>query len=213
MQDARLRLLSVFLLSAAAFLNVIAALFVILWWTLFTKRKNSIPSRKAFCVFLLLIALVSVLMELRGLLGVSYFTRMTAVLLIANWAYTEIKPSDMLNTMTWLFGQKFGFELGLISAVALFKITVISEDFANIKAAYIIKGSKLKISDYISAAGNILIMSLRDASKQGRILALRGYKNGGSLSPSFKRSKTDLIPVFFSTGIFSYSFLSLVTYL
>ncbi|MBP2132790.1 energy-coupling factor transport system permease protein [Methanomicrobium sp. W14] len=213
MQDARLKLLTVFLLSVTAFASVAGAIAVFLWWVLFSKRRNSMPSVKVFAVFFVFIGIVSLIMEYRHLSGLSYLIRMTAVLLIAGWAYTEISSSDLLNTLTWLFGQKAGFEAGLVSAIALNRMKVFSADYSRAKIALKMKNSRYKLKELIPVIGNLLIWSLRDSNYQSRVLALRGYTLGGSMHPVFKKSKKDFIPSIFSIAIFLLSVFYLVTYL
>ena len=213
MQDSRLRVLSTLILSLSAFSSVIGAVFVFMWWLLFSKRQRSLPSIKIFFGFFFLAAAVSLLMEARGLPGSSYFIRMTVILLIAGWAYTEISSADMLNVMTWAFGNKTGFELGLIAGISLNRIKQISDDYSKTKMAFTIKNPKFQWKEFIPVIGNILIWSLKESSEQGKILALRGYTRGGSMLPTFGKSKRDAIPAFFSIAIFSFSFFYLVTYL
>jgi len=125
MQDARLRLFSIFLLSLSAFINLAGAGLVFIWWLLFTDRKRSLPSLKLYFGLLILTAAAASFMQIKSLDGISYFIRMIVILLIACWAYMEISTRDLLNIMTWLFGEKYGFEMGLISGIALNRIKLI----------------------------------------------------------------------------------------
>ncbi|MBN2734773.1 MAG: hypothetical protein JXQ82_07955, partial [Methanomicrobiaceae archaeon] len=212
MQDARLRLFSIILLSASAFFSLTCAGLVFFWWLLFTGRQKSLPPIKIFLGVLLLTFILAIFMQIRGLLGISYFVKMAVILLIAGWAYTEISQNDLLNTMTWLFGYKSGFEMGLISGIALNRIKLISEDYDRTKTAFNMKNSTFRWRDFIPVIGNIFIWSLRDSTEQSKILALRGYKKGGCMYPSFRKSKKDIAPAFFSIFIFLFSFFDLVTY-
>lgn len=213
MQDSRLIIFSILLLSLSAFSGIISAGFVFIWWLFFSKRLRSLPSVKLFLGFFILTAAVSLLMEARGLPGTSYFIRMTVILLIAGWAYTEISSADILNVMTWALGNKIGFELGLIAGISLNRIKLISDDYFKVKMAFSIKNPKFRWKEFLPSIGTILIWSLKESSEQGKILALRGYTRGGSMVPLFTRSKRDAIPAFFSIAIFSFSFFYLVTYL
>jgi len=213
MQDSRLKVFSTLILSLSAFFGIFSAVFVFLWWLLFSKRQRSLPSVKLFSGFFIITAAVSLLMEARGLPGSSYFIRMTVILLIAGWAYTEISSADMLNVMTWALGNKTGFELGLIAGISLNRIKQISDDYSKAKMAFSIKNPEFQWKEFIPVIGNILIWSLKESSEQAKILALRGYTRGGSMTPSFNKSKKDIIPAFFSIAIFSFSFYYLVTYL
>ena len=120
MKDARLKLLTVFLLSVSAYASVIGAALAFVWWLVFSGREKSLPSPKLFLGLFIITGAISLLMEYRGLAGISYLIRMSIIILIAGYAYTEISSKDMLNVMTWLFGEKYGFELGLTSYVSGF---------------------------------------------------------------------------------------------
>ncbi|MDD4126702.1 MAG: hypothetical protein PHV39_03325 [Methanomicrobium sp.] len=213
MQDARLRLFSIFLLSLSAFINLAGAGLVFIWWLLFTDRQRSLPSLKLYFGLLILTAAAASFMQIKSLDGISYFIRMIVILLIACWAYMEISSRDLLNIMTWLFGKKYGFEMGLISGIALNRIKLISEDYCRAKTAFCMKNPTVRWREFIPVIGNIFIWSLRETTEQGKILAIRGYTKGGCLCPLFSRSKKDAIPAFLSIGIFLFSFLSLETYL
>ncbi len=224
MTDARLKLPTVFLLSVSAYASVIGAVLAFIWWLIFSKRLKSLPSPKIFLGLFIITGAISLLMEYRGLAGLSYFIRMSVIILIAGYAYTEISSRDMLNVMTWLLGERYGFELGLISAIAVLKIRQLSGDYARIKVAHRMKAVyrgdvnrigkvKLRCADYLSIAGNILINSLKDSKEQSKVLAIRGYIRGGRLQPVFDKSKLDIIPIFFATGLFLFTFYTLVNFL
>lgn len=219
MKDARLKLLSVFLLSVSAYASVTGAALAFIWWLIFSKRLKSLPSLKIFLGLFMITGAISLLMEYRGLPGISYFIRMSTIILIAGYAYTELSSKDMLNVMTWLLGERYGFELGLISAIAVQKIRQLSTDYARAKVAHRMKAvyrggkDRLRCADYLSIAGIILINSLKDSKEQSKVLAIRGYRHGGRLQPVFDKSKYDYIPIFCATGLFLCTFLTLVTYL
>ncbi|HUK92465.1 MAG TPA: hypothetical protein VLU98_00350, partial [Methanomicrobiales archaeon] len=89
MQDPRLTLLSTIALSLAAFASIWGALLALAWWLLATPRR--LPSdrwRPALGLFVLVSA-TAVLVSLSGGDGASYFFRISVVLLIASWAYSE----------------------------------------------------------------------------------------------------------------------------
>ena len=219
MKDARLKLLTVFLLSVSAYASVIGAALTFVWWLVFSGREKSLPSPKLFLGLFIITGAISLLMEYRGLAGISYLIRMSIIILIAGYAYTEISSKDMLNVMTWLLGEKYGFELGLISAIAVLKIRRLSSDCAKSRVAHRMKAvcqgrkDRLNCADYLSIAAIILIGSLKDSKEQSKVLAIRGYRCGGRLQPVFDKSKSDFIPIFCATGLFSFTFLTLVTYL
>lgn len=132
---------------------------------------------------------------------------MAVILLIAFYAWSEFVPGEFLNIMVWLFGSRYGFELGMIAELSLENIRRISYDISKARMALKIKYEKQKIKNIIPVAGNITIQAVRRSYEQAGILAMRGYSHGGSLRPSFKTSGKDIAAMLFSAGFFSISIL------
>ena len=138
---------------------------------------------------------------------------MTSLILIAIWAYSEIRPGEILDTLVWFPGGKTGFELGLVAETAMSEIRRIPRDFKMTRTAILFKGEKMRIKDYIPVLGNILIITLRRADEQGKILALRGYIHGGTHACKFDSDKKDVLGLFLAFAIIIFAFTHLVTYL
>ncbi|UUX92955.1 hypothetical protein [Methanoplanus endosymbiosus] len=207
MQDARVRFFSVILLSIAAFTGYAGSALAFLWWLLFSERRRSLPELKFFAGIIAMISAISLLMYMQGLNGPEYFVKMAVILLIAFYAWSEFVPGEFLNIMVWLFGSRYGFELGMIAELSLENIRRISYDISKARMALKIKYEKQKIKNIIPVAGNITIQAVRRSYEQAGILAMRGYSHGGSLRPSFKTSGKDIAAMLFSAGFFSISIL------
>ena len=191
MQDARLRLASTIALSIAAYASVIGALGAAIWW-LAISRGRMIARPRAVLVFLALIAIVAAAIEATGGDGISYGVRMGAILLVAAWAYGLHRPGDLLDTACWTLGSGRGFEIGLVAEMSLQSIAVLEEDFRRIRLAQSLKGIR-GVRAIIPAAAALLAGELRRADEQAQLLAVRGYRNGGSHCPVFVSARTEQI--------------------
>ena len=110
MQDARLRLLSVICLSLATFISVIGAVMTLLW--LFLSPRSLIPPLRsvAFWILILFTGIVASVTQYTGGEGISYFIRMSVIILLAFCIYSGWSPGEYLDLSVWLFGNKAGFE-------------------------------------------------------------------------------------------------------
>ncbi len=211
MKDPRIRIISMIILSCASFAGSGAAIASMIWILLFSDRRFKIPSPVAFLGLFVMVLVISVISWSTG--GLSYFIRMTSLILIAIWAYSEIRPGEILDTLVWFPGGKTGFELGLVAETAMSEIRRIPRDFKMTRTAILFKGEKMRIKDYIPVLGNILIITLRRADEQGKILALRGYIHGGTHACKFDTDKKDVLGLFLAFAIIIFAFTHLVTYL
>ena len=66
-----------------------------------------------------MIAFFSLVLELSGGGGLSYFTRMTVIVLIGMWIFSEQKSGEFLSIGVWLFGNRSGFEIGMIAEMGM----------------------------------------------------------------------------------------------
>ena len=73
MQDARLRLLSVLLLSAASFISVAGAILTLIWLFLYPVYLKAAVRSKAYYLLLLFPGVVALFMQISGEDGLSYF--------------------------------------------------------------------------------------------------------------------------------------------
>lgn len=213
MKDPRIRMFSMIILSCAAFASMEAAVASIIWVLVFSDRRFRVPSLPAFLGLFIMISVISVLTWNTDSGGISYFVRMSALIVIAVWAYSAIRPGEILDTLVWLLGEKTGFELGLTAETAMTEIRRIPEDFRMARIATGFKGKKFRVRDYIPVLGNILIITLRRAEEHGKILASRGYVRGGTHHYEFVTEKKDWLALFLAISIVFIVFFPLVRYL
>ncbi|MGA9028929.1 MAG: energy-coupling factor transporter transmembrane component T [Methanoregula sp.] len=193
MQDPRIRLACAFLLSIAAFISIAGAIAAFLWWLVFTSRWKSIRHFRAMLATLLLFVLVAAVMVFTGTNGLSYLTRMTAILLVGTWVYADSRPGDFLATGTWLCGTRMGFELGMIAEMAMGVAQGLSDDFSRIRIAMAQKEQPWGIRR-ILPAGRILIWdALRRADDTAELLAMRGYRGGGTICTRFSPQAPEIV--------------------
>jgi len=193
MNDIRFRTVTGVCLSFTAFFSLTGALFIIVWWLIFTRRFADVPKRSFIIGSLSLIAVVSLILELLQGTGISYGIRMIAVMLIAAWLWSEYKPGEILELAVWAFGNRNGFELGLVAELSLQAFSSLIADLGRMQTAWAIKGAGLTFSR-LPAAGTFLTRSALDRARDtGELLAVRGYRRGGSLCPHFHPSHNDVI--------------------
>lgn len=213
MQDARLRIGATLFLSCAAFSSVFGAVLTALWWTVVARGERNLPGRHAATAIFGAIILIAVFTQAFGGDGISYGFRMTVVTLIAFWAFGYGREGDLMNTAVWAFGDRIGFDLGLTAEMAVSSLRRIEKDIHNIRNAIRLKGSRGAVNDLISLGFTLTIMQIYRAREQGIILATRGYRGGGTYTPSFSRSKNDIFAFFGSLLIIAAVFVSFAGYL
>jgi len=89
MNDARLRVFCTLALSLAAFTSVAGAALVCLWWVIFSRRRESLPAPKTIALVVVPLVVAAVATEIASGGGPSYLFRLSAVFLVAFWAYGE----------------------------------------------------------------------------------------------------------------------------
>jgi hypothetical protein len=193
MQDPRVRLFCAFLLSLAAFASLSGAVAVFVWWLVFTPRWGSIRNRTAVLVAFCLFGIIAIVVSLTGNDGVTYLVRMTAILLVGTWLYADSVPGDFLALGTWLFGNRIGFELGMIAGMAMQAAAGLSDDFTRIRIAAVQKGNPWGLCTVLSAGRVLIHDALRRADDTAELLAVRGYRGGGTLCPSFYTTLRDAV--------------------
>ncbi|MEA2035532.1 MAG: hypothetical protein U9N40_08660 [Euryarchaeota archaeon] len=203
MQDARLRLFSTLFLSFAAFSGVIGAFLSIGWWLVFTDRFKSFQNLRLFTGLIFMIAVIAVITQFSGGDGLLYFIRMSAIILIAGWVFEERESGEFLDVCTWMFGNKKGSNLGLVAEMGITTIQLIEEDIRRIRIAMKLKGMKWDLSAIIPLATNIIYNQIKKTEEQSKILACRGYSDGGTLCPVFRSTPKDKIAFVFSFLIFT----------
>jgi hypothetical protein len=105
MQDPRIRIAAAAVLSLAAFMSLHGAAAAFLWWLAFTPRLLPAKRIRLVVPLILMIAFFSLVLELSGGNGLSYFVRMTVIILIGMWIFSEQRSGEFLDTGVWLFGK------------------------------------------------------------------------------------------------------------
>lgn len=206
MQDSRIRIGASALLSFSAFATLEGAVAVFLWWLIFTPRIRALPRIRLVAGLLALVFALAFLLQILYGTGISYGIRMGVILLISMWLYSEQKPGEFLKVGVWFLGERVGFEMGMIAELAMQALDTLLFDFERIRIAWKIKGIPFGMR-YIVPAGSALIHgALLRAQDTAELLAVRGYRNGGALCPSFNTTRTDIIAgtVAICVGIFAF---------
>lgn len=193
MQDPRIRLGATLLLSVAGFVSVTGAVLTVLWWLLFTKRTTSFRDVRSVALVFMIPALAAVATTLSGGDGLSYLVRISSVILIASWAYSERYPGELLDVSVWFLGRKTGFDIGLVGEMSLSSVEVLVDDVRRIRIALAQKGQHLSPKNLPPVFTSLMVRQFRQARDRACILALRGYRGGGSLCPSFVTPYSDIV--------------------
>jgi len=194
MQDQRLRLGSTLVLSWAAYSSMLTATLVLVWWVLFTRSWRALPKRGVTIAMGTMVGLSAVITQFSGGDGGSYLLRISVVLLVASWAYSERIEGEMMDLAVWLFGRHLGFDIGLIAEIAIQSLEIANQDLRRIRVALTLKGKGTGLLSLL-LIGTLLVHTQLDRSRDlATLLALRGYVGGGSLCPAFKTARSDLLP-------------------
>jgi hypothetical protein len=191
MQDVRFRVFSTLLLSVATFISTPGAVAALIWW-LMAGGISTVKTSRYALFFIGIAGLVSLLVETSGGAGLSYFIRMSVILLIAFWAFAHQSPGEFMDLAVWAAGNTRGFELGLVAEVTLQAINSIRDDIDRIKVALTLKGRRSGIRGLFPAAFVLIITHLSRAEDQADLLVVRGYRNGGSWCPAFPKNTRNL---------------------
>ena len=192
MRDVRFRILTVILLSLAAFYSVAGAVAVLVWWVFFSNRSRSLPDMPVAAGSIVLVGIVAVMLEFLSGTGISYAIRMIAIILIAMWLWSEHQPGEFLSFWVWLCGRRVGFEIGLVSELALQSCDSFVRDLGRLKVSWAIKGQQIGIHNLISACTILITGALSRGQDTAELLAIRGYRYGGSHCPVFTPAIKDL---------------------
>jgi len=201
MQDARIRLFAACLLSVAAFISVSGAVAAFVWWLAFTPRLGCIRHRMTVLAAFVLFGLVSLAIAFSGGDGLSYLIRMTAILLVGTWLYADSLPGDFPALGTWLLGPKKGFELGMIAGMAVQAADSLGNDFTRIRIASAQKQVSWGIRSVISSGRILIYDALVRADEMAELLAVRGYRDGGTCCPQFRTPLRDILAGICATAV------------
>ena len=202
MQDPRLTLLSTLALSLAAFASAWGALLALAWWLLATPRRLPLHRWGSILGVFILVCATAVLVALSGGNGLSYLFRISVVFLIASWAYSERTGGELLDMGAWALGNRTGFELGLVAEMAVQSLEGLDRDLAMLRLALRLKtGGRITLRSLVPALGLLVRRELDRSRDLGDILAVRGYRKGGSLCPRFTRGPWDMAKAGAAVGI------------
>jgi energy-coupling factor transport system permease protein len=193
MQDPRIRIAAAAVLSLAAFISLHGAAAVFLWWLVFTPRLKLAKRIRLVFSLILMIAFFSLVLELSGGGGLSYFTRMTVIILIGMWIFSEQKSGEFLSIGVWLFGDGAGFELGMVAEMGMQSFISVTADLDRIRMAEKIKGMQWEVRSLVPAGLVLVRGALARAEDSAELLAVRGYLYGGTMCPKFFTRLTDLV--------------------
>ncbi|KLK87703.1 hypothetical protein SZ63_08720 [Methanoculleus sediminis] len=192
MQDPRLRLLSVALLSLAAFASTAGAAAALVWWLLFTPRMKSLPRPGVLLPLVAMIAATALVSSWGGGAGLSYLFRMTVILLLAAWAYAETEDGEMLAVAVWALGNRVGFEAGLVAEMGISGLSVLRQEIEQVRTAIALKGIRPGVRSVVPLAVTLIVTQIRRADEIARLLVVRGYTIGGRICPRFRADPLDV---------------------
>jgi hypothetical protein len=201
-QDARLRLFSVLLLSIASFISVVGAILTLIWLFLYPAYLKAAVRSKGYYLLLPFIGIVALVMQISGEEGLSYFIRMGVLLLLGFTIFRGWAPGEFLDLSVWLFGTKAGFDLGLAIEMTIQGIDETSRDWSRILTALKLKGLYPGIRNLASVAFLLIHLRLLRAQDQADLLTTRGYHSGGRCCPEFHASYRDIFASFCAIFIF-----------
>jgi energy-coupling factor transport system permease protein len=193
MQDIRLRAGCTAFLSLAAFSGTTGALIVFIWWLVFAHPRKVLQKFRIVIPAIVLIAFFSLILELTGGGGAAYGLRMTVIVLIGAWAYMAYRQGEFLGLSTWMLGNRTGFELGMIAEMGMQSLDLMAADFTRIRQACELKGRPRGFRNLLPAADILIRGAIRRADETAELMAVRGYRDGGSGCPVFRTPGSDLV--------------------
>ncbi|MDD1724214.1 MAG: energy-coupling factor transporter transmembrane protein EcfT [Methanospirillum sp.] len=193
MQDIRLRIGTAILLCLSAFISIPGAIAVFLWWLAFSGHVFQVIRMRIIMPVAVMLAFFSAVLALSGGDGISYFIRMMVIVLIGFWVYAEQKSGEFLRFGVWLLGERWGFELGMLADMGLQTMHLLIRDFDQIRLAESLKGFRPGWKTIVPGGVVLVSGALMRAEHTAELLAARGYRNGGSLSPVFITPAKDIL--------------------
>ena len=197
MRDIRLRIGTASLLSIVAFCSLSGAVAAFVWWLVFTKNLDLVRKSRLVVPSIVLIGFYSLVLGFTGGDGLSYFFRMMVVILVAAWFLSRQTRGEFLDAGCWLFGNRTGFELGMIAEMSLQNLHALLSDFDRIRAAEQMKGFRSGLRSIVPMGRVLIHGTLMRADDTAELLAIRGYVRGGTYVPAFVREKGDVTAAFF----------------
>ena len=191
MQDPRIKILVVILLSIAAFASMAGAVLAFLFW-IFLPGKGNPLRRTAALFFLAAVIIVALILQFTSGTGLSYFVRMTVILLLALYAYEAYRPGEFFGVFVWLFGTR-GFDIGLVAEMSLQALHGLEQDISRIRMALRQKGTKIGLSMLVPVVGMVVLGQIGRGYEKADLLTVRGYRSGGTFCPVFHAAGSDYL--------------------
>lgn len=196
MQDIRLRTATAIVLSLSAFISLWGAALAFLWWIAFSGRVTDVVRMRMLLPVALMLAFFSSILFFAGGDGLSYFVRMMVVVLIGAWVYVEQKCGEFLRFGTWVLGDRTGFEIGMLADMGMQTLHQMGQDFSTIRCAQAQKGEGPAWKTLVPAGLILVTGAITRAEHTAELMAVRGYRDGGSLCPRFPNDRGDQIRCF-----------------
>jgi len=207
MQDVRIRIGIAAILSGAAFFTIEGALAAFIWWLIFSHPLKVLKKIRVVFPIIIMIVFFSIIMEITGGGGLAYSIRMIIILLIGMWLYCEHQTGEFLHLGTWLFGDRAGFELGMLAEMAMQSLDILSSDFLQIRQAQELKGVRWGVRSLIPTGIILVHGTLRRADDAAELMAVRGYTRGGTFCPEFTTTMRDILGGLFALCMVIISFV------
>jgi energy-coupling factor transport system permease protein len=118
---------------------------------------------------------------------------MTVIILIGMWVFEEQQSGEFLAISVWLFGTRIGFDLGMIAEMGIQSLSSVTADLDRIRIAEKIKGKHWGVHSLVPAGLVLVHGALNRAEDTAELLAVRGYRSGGTLCPVFKTGSIDVV--------------------
>jgi energy-coupling factor transport system permease protein len=193
MQDVRIRIGSAAILSVIAFFSLSGALLVFLWWLIVTPSYDIIRGIRTTYPVFILIGFFSLILEITSGGGISYFVRISIIVLIGMWILFEQQPGELLNFSVWLFGKRIGFEMGLIAEMGMQSFELLLADIERIHIAGKLKGISGGPKNIVPMGIVLVNGALIRAEDTAELLAVRGFNGRGTLCPRFVTTTRDIL--------------------
>jgi hypothetical protein len=193
MQDVRIRIGSAAILSVVAFLSLSGAMAVFIWGLIVTPRFAILKTIRTTYPVFFLIAFFSIIVEITGGRGISYFVRMSVIVLIGMWILYEQQPGEILTMSVWLFGNRTGFEIGLTAEMGMQSFELLLADLERIRIAEKLKGVTWNYRNLVPTGIILIHGALSRAEDTAELLAARGFSKGGTLCPAFVTTPRDIL--------------------
>jgi energy-coupling factor transport system permease protein len=92
-----------------------------------------------------------------------------------------------------MFGDKAGFELGMIAEMGMQGMVSLAKDLERIRIAEKLKGISWGFRRIVPTGGVLIHGALARAEDTAELLAVWGYSGGGTRCPAFRTDRMDLI--------------------